>query len=74
MLKNPSKVIGLAVGGFLASVIFLFVTLGLNSNAPSSSTRYVVALFCLTGFASLAVWGFASFVLWDATRKGKAKA
>ena len=69
MFKNPSKVVGRAVGGFLASVIFIAVTLGLDRNDPSSATRYLVIIFCVTGFVSLVVWGFASFAAWDSTRK-----
>ena len=65
MFKNPAKVVGFSIGGFIASVVFMFVTFGLDSTSPSSSTRYLVALFCLTGLVSLAVWGFASFSLWD---------
>jgi hypothetical protein len=71
MFKNPSKIAGRAVGGFLASVIFLFVTLGLDRTEPSSATRYLVVLFCVTGFVSLTAWGFASFAVWDGTRKPK---
>ncbi len=71
MFKNPSKISGLAVGGFLASAIFLAVTLGLDRTEPSSATRYLVALFCITGFVSLTAWAFASFAVWDGTRKHK---
>jgi protein-S-isoprenylcysteine O-methyltransferase Ste14 len=71
MFKNPSKIVGRAVGGFLASVIFLFVTLGLDRTVPSSATHYLVVLFCITGVLSLTAWGFASFVVWDDTRKPK---
>jgi hypothetical protein len=71
MFKNPSKIAGRAVGGFLASVIFLFVTLGLDRTEPSSATRYLVMLFCVTGFVSLVAWAFASFAVWDGTRSHK---
>jgi hypothetical protein len=30
-----------------------------------------VVLFCITGVLSLTAWGFASFVVWDDTRKPK---
>jgi len=68
MFKNPAKFSGLAVGGFLASVIFLFVTLGLNRTAPSSSTGLLVAFFCVTGLVSLVAWAFASFAVWESAR------
>ena len=69
MFKNPSKVVGRAVGGFLASVIFIAVTLGLDRTDPSSATLYLVTIFCVTGFVSLVAWGFGSFALWDQARK-----
>jgi hypothetical protein len=69
MFKNPTKLAGTAVGGFLASAIFLAVTLGLDRTEPSSATRYLVTFFCFTGALSLVVWAFASFAVWDGTRK-----
>jgi hypothetical protein len=74
MFKNPSKLAGSAVGGFLASVMFLFVTLGLDRTEPSSATRYLVMIFCVTGAVSLVAWGFGSFALWDQARTKKPKA
>ncbi|MCA2999853.1 MAG: hypothetical protein ING75_14750 [Rhodocyclaceae bacterium] len=71
MFKNPSKVVGLAVGGFVASVVLMFVALGLDRTTPSSATRYLVIIFCVTGAVSLVAWGFGSFALWDQARTKK---
>ncbi|MCE2724377.1 MAG: hypothetical protein ACK5YU_03385 [Burkholderiales bacterium] len=72
--QNPSRVVGLAVGGFLASVVFMFVALGLDRTEPSSATHYLVMIFCVTGAVSLVAWGFGSFAVWEQARTKKPKA
>jgi hypothetical protein len=52
----------------------MFVALGLDRTEPSSATRYLVMIFCVTGAVSLVAWGFGSFALWEQARSKKPKA
>jgi hypothetical protein len=52
-------------GGFVVSVVFIMIVLGLNSNAPSSATPYLIGLLSLMGAVSLAGWGWCAFRIFE---------